>query len=366
MKYIRLFLLCLLLLIGFAVGVSAKSASVLIEAETLTVLCGENEQSRLPMASLTKVMTALVVLDNASLDEMVTVDSRSAGTEGSSMYLTAGQRVLVKDLLYGLMLVSGNDAAMALAFHVSDSIEEFAVLMNEKAKELQLDNTYFLNPSGLNEEGHFTSAYDFARLSSYALQNETFAQIVSSKTYKFGKTTLVNHNRLLGELEGCIGVKTGFTKASGRCLVSAVQRDGVQLICVTLNYSDDWNVHKKLYSDNFPRCQRKLLINEKEYYGALSVAGGHTAGYYNPDVYGVIIDGNEEYQVIRKLPSFIYADKQAGDTVGKILVTQNGKVLAQAPLLIDRDTRLLERKKSIFEKFSDFILHLFGFCDKIK
>ncbi len=335
---------------------------VLLETSSGKVLASNNAETRLPMASLTKIMTALVVINEVSdLEEKVVIDSRSAGIEGSSMYLKVGQTISVKELLYGLMLVSGNDAATALALHVGGSIEGFAAIMNKTAETLGLVNTHFLNPSGLYEVGHYTTALDFAHLTAFALKNDVFAEIVKTKTYQLGGTNLVNHNRLLRELDGCIGVKTGYTKVCGRCLVSAVERDGVTLICVTLNFSDDWNVHKKLYEEHFSRCIRVLLLEEKEVYASLKVAGGHGVGYYCKDVYGVIVDGEREVEIKTYLPPFIYANKKKGDQVGRIEVIQNGVVLGSSPLILDRDTRPIEKTPSFFSKLFQFVLHLFGF-----
>lgn len=361
MKKVRLIFCIVFLFMLFSVASYAESAYVLMESSTGTVLESMNEDVRLPMASLTKVMTALVVINNADLDEEIVIDDRSAGIEGSSMYLKVGQKITLRDLLYGLMLVSGNDAATALAYHVGGSIDGFASLMNETAAELGLKDTYFLNPSGLYEEGHYTTARDFAKLTAVALENETFAEIVSTQTYTVGTTVLTNHNRLLRELDGCIGVKTGYTKVCGRCLASACERDGVRLICVTLNYSDDWNKHKALYEQNFPRCKLQLLVDEKEVYRALGVAGGHNVGYYNAAAYGVVIDGKVNFSVSLKVPRFIYANKSKGDTVGQLIIRQGGEVSSTAPLILDRDTQLIQKTESKFHKILQFILHLFGF-----
>ena len=173
--------------------------------------------------------------------------------------------------------------------------------------------------------------------------------------------TLVNHNRLLRDLEGCIGVKTGYTKVCGRCLVSAVERDGITLICVTLNCSDDWNKHKILYDKNFPRCSRTLLVKSKEIYLPISVAGGHNVGCYCDDIYGVIIDGKSDFTVRTTLPKFIYADKRVGDIVGNVKVFCGEVIIAESPLILDRDTQLVKKRTSFFTKLFEFILHLLGF-----
>jgi len=360
----RTVLIMIVLCLAFSVPCYGREnqSMVLIEASTGRILSSNNENARLPMASLTKIMTALVVIKSVeSLEEKVVIDDRSAGTEGSSMYLKIGDTVTVKDLLYGLMLVSGNDAAMALAYHVGKNIDGFSKLMNDTARDLGLQNTCFLNPSGLYEEGHYTSAADFARLTAHALQNPTFAEIVKTRKYMFGKQALINHNRLLFEVEGCIGVKTGYTKACGRCLVSAVERDGVVLICVTLNCSNNWNVHKQLYDKNFGRCKRIKLLDEKEIYNSIAVVGGHNAGYYCLDGYGVIIDENITYDVRVHAPPFLYSNKKVGDEIGYVEVRQDNVVLTRTPLIIDRDTRRVKKSTSFFFKLFEFVLHIFKF-----
>lgn len=216
---------------------NSAQAALLLDATEGRILFSQNASARLPMASTTKIMTAIVAIENMPTDYVVTVAKEAVGIEGSSIYLYAGEQITCLDLLYGLMLESGNDAAVALAIAVGGTEERFIMLMNEKAKELGLKDTRFSNPHGLPAENHFTSAADLARLTDYALQNELFAEIVSTKkmTACEGTRYYVNHNRLLFSYEGMIGVKTGYTQASGRCLVTAARRYGRTLICVTLN-----------------------------------------------------------------------------------------------------------------------------------
>lgn len=216
---------------------NSAQAALLLDATEGRILFSQNASARLPMASTTKIMTAIVAIENMPTDYIVTVAKEAVGVEGSSIYLYAGEQITCLDLLYGLMLESGNDAAEALAIAVGGTEERFIMLMNEKARELGLKDTHFSNPHGLPAENHYTSAADLARLTDYALQNELFAEIVSTKkmTACEGSRYYVNHNRLLFSYEGMIGVKTGYTQASGRCLVTAARRYGRTLICVTLN-----------------------------------------------------------------------------------------------------------------------------------
>ncbi len=240
--------------------VSAKAA-VLLEQSTGTVLAGKNETRKLPMASTTKIMTAIVALEHGNLDDVVTVSKAAAYTEGSSMYLHVGEQLPLESLIYGLMLNSGNDAAIAIAEHISGSVSAFAALMNETAKKIGAKDTSFQNPNGLDAEGHYTTAYDLALITRYGMKNERFRQIVQAKTKtvdldgKPNGRVLVNHNKMLKFYPGCDGVKTGFTKKSGRCLVSSATRDGMQLIAVTLHAPDDWNDHTHLLNYGFDTYQ---------------------------------------------------------------------------------------------------------------
>ncbi|MBQ7669332.1 MAG: D-alanyl-D-alanine carboxypeptidase [Clostridia bacterium] len=237
-----------------APSVSARSA-VLVTSDG-EVLYEHNADERLPMASTTKIMTCLIAIENCDLDEEITVTSASAGIEGSSLYMKEGDVTTVKDMLYAAMLRSANDAASVLAVHVSWSEKEFAALMNEKARALGMNDTHFTNPHGLPDADHYTSARDFARLASYAMENEIFAGIAGTKEYVVTingaeRKPVKNHNRLLFTYDGCTGVKTGYTRSSGRCLVSTAERDGVRLICVTLSDGNDWHDHTALLDYGF-------------------------------------------------------------------------------------------------------------------
>lgn len=202
------------------------------------VIWGKDEHKRTAMASTTKIMTAIVTLENCDLTQTVTISKKSAGTGGSRLGLKADDKITMNDLLYGLMLKSGNDAAVAIAETVGGSVEGFAELMNEKAKELKLENTHYVTPHGLDDPEHYTTAVELAKLADYALQNETFAKIVNTKNYTVTingyPKSISNTNELLGYLEGVNGVKTGFTNNAGRCLVTSVNRNGFEIITVIL------------------------------------------------------------------------------------------------------------------------------------
>lgn len=213
-------------------------AAVVIDRKSKKILYGKNENIKKAMASTTKIMTAMVVIQNTNLDNIVEVSKKAAGTGGSRLGLKIGDKISVKDLLYGLLLRSGNDAAVALAEYVGGDIEGFAQLMNQNAEELNLNNTHFITPHGLDQQEHYTTAYELAILTDYALNNQVFAQIVNTKTYTINingySKTLNNTNELLGNLNGVYGVKTGFTNGAGRCLVTSIKRENMDIICVVL------------------------------------------------------------------------------------------------------------------------------------
>ncbi|MCD7836213.1 MAG: D-alanyl-D-alanine carboxypeptidase, partial [Lachnospiraceae bacterium] len=252
------------------VDISAEYA-VLIDAATGRVILDRNADTEYPMASTTKIMTAIVALENSDPDDIVTMSETAAAEEGSSVYLQPGDQVTMRELLYGVMLNSGNDGAAAVAEYIAGSKEAFAEMMNAKAAELGLEHTHFENPSGLDQEGHYTTAADLAQLARYALKNEEFAAIVG--TYDKRVTVInrpdaelyfVNHNKLLRQYEGCIGVKTGYTKSTGRCLVSAATRYGMTFIAVTLNAPDDWNDHMKMLDYAFNTYVARTVVADGE------------------------------------------------------------------------------------------------------
>ena len=241
-------LLCMLPAVAEAVEVSA-TAAVLLDADTGQVLYEKNGDEQMLIASTTKIMTALVVLEQAGLDDTVTV-TRDHMAEGSSMYLKPGETVRVEELLYGLLLCSGNDAALALTA-CAGGPESVVALLPDKAVALGRTRTSFANPNGLDAEGHYSTARDMAVLAAAAMEEPTFRRICSSRSVTIGQHTMENHNRLLRQVEGCIGLKTGYTKAAGRTLVSCAERCGCRLIAVTLRDSDDWADHAALYEYGF-------------------------------------------------------------------------------------------------------------------
>lgn len=332
----------------FAVRVPARAelsvsaeAALLMHADSGRVLYEKNADEHMLIASTTKIMTAIVVLENCALDELVEVDGRSAGIEGSSMYLRAGESYTVEDLLYGLMLASGNDAASALALHVSDSLEDFAALMNEKAEALGMTESSFKNPHGLDEEGHYSTARDMAKLAAYCMENEDFARIAGSVSHTVGEQTFVNHNRLLREYEGCLGLKTGYTMAAGRTLVTCAERDGARYVCVTLDDPDDWDDHRALYDWAFANYSFAEVIPAGLSFevpvisGAELLAGAETEGA----AYALVKNG-ESCTTQLELPSFVFAPVAQGESAGRAVACSGGQEIASVRLVYSEDVEL--------------------------
>lgn len=247
-----LWVLCLIFCITPAVAEALEvsaTAAVLMDADMGQVLYEKNGDRQMLIASTTKIMTALVVLEHAAPDDVITVTPNHMA-EGSSMYLRAGETVRVEELLYGLLLCSGNDAALALT-ECAGGLTPFVALMNEKAAALGMAHTSFANPNGLDADGHYSTARDMAVLAAAAVENPTFRRICSSRSVTIGQRTMENHNRLLRQMEGCIGLKTGYTRAAGRTLVSCTERDGCRLVAVTLQDGNDWADHAALYDYGF-------------------------------------------------------------------------------------------------------------------
>lgn len=264
-----------------AVSVKASSppelsavSAVLMDAESGRVLFEKNAHEERAIASITKLMTALVAVESGhDLTQQVTVRPEWTGVEGSSIYLRPGETVTLETLLYGLLLNSGNDAAIAVASYCAGDVDSFVQRMNQRAKSLGMEHTHFANPNGLSQEGHYSTAYDMALLAKACCRNDVVAEIVGTRTISLGGRTFVNHNKLLWRYEGCIGMKTGYTEAAGRTLVSGAQRNGRTLIAVTLNAPDDWNDHAALYDFGFETYSGQILCSSGQTVCSVPVQG---------------------------------------------------------------------------------------------
>lgn len=333
--------LCLLLMLTVlpvrvdALSVGASSA-ILMDAESGRVLYEQNIHQPRLIASITKLMTALVAAERcADPDEKITVLPQWVGAEGSSIYLKAGETVTFRELLYGMLLQSGNDAAVAVACRIAGSEQAFAELMNEKALELGMKNSSFANASGLNQEGHYSTAYDMALLARACLKNEAVAEACATRSVTIGTRTFVNHNKLLFRCEGCVGMKTGYTERAGRTLVSAVTRDGQTLVCVTLNDPDDWNDHEKLYDFGFSQFPRKVLCEEGHRFGSVPVSGSlvPTVAVRAAVSVGYPLKEGEQARLNLELIPFIEAPVSEGTVAGWAVWTLNGSVIGETELI---------------------------------
>lgn len=380
-KGIAVLLLTASLLSG-SLGVNASRSSVpttsaraaILMDQYGQVLYAHNADASLPMASTTKIMTALVALELADPSLRVRIPKEAVGVEGTSAYLMAGEEMTLLTLLYALMLQSANDAATAIAILLSGSIDEFAEQMNEKAAELGLSATHFTNPHGLDDEMHYTSASDLAKLTLAALQNPTFAQIVSTTRYQVPvedsdtQRLFVNHNRLLREYPGCVGVKTGYTKRTGRCLVSAAKRDGITLVAVTLNDPNDWKDHTTLLDYGFSICQTVTLTPTDGVMATVPVVGGVSSELQcaSQTTVSVTLPKGSQPTVVLELPRFVYAGVSEGKQLGRAVWYLVGNPIAEVPLYAAEDCipkefppTILERICRFFQKIGSYILNWF-------
>lgn len=359
--------------------VSAKAA-VLIEADTGRVLFEKNKDQQLSMASTTKIMTALLTLEAGNLDEVFTVDEKAIQVEGSSMGLQKGDQASLRTLACGMLLPSGNDAANAAAVRIAGSLNEFASMMNRRAEMIGMKNTHFVTPSGLDDEQHYSTAYDMALLARVALGNSAFRDLCSRNIAKveFGNPPyerwLKNHNRLLVEYDGAIGVKTGFTKKSGRCLVSAAERDGVRLIAVTLNAPNDWQDHANLFNYGFNDVKpHKYEVKYEDI--RLTVVGGEKEQLPVIPLSETMVNVEQKdlSKITQKvlLDPFYYAPIEAGSAVGEIELYLDGEKVGTCTLIAKEsvERKITEIKISFWEKvklwFQDIWNQITGFFQKL-
>lgn len=324
-----------------APGVSAQSA-VLISAGDGAVVFEKNAHEQLAMASTTKIMTALLTLEEAarSGDPALEITGEMVRVEGSSMGLQEGNRLTLSNLTAGMLLASGNDAANSAALYLAGSQEAFGDMMNARAGEIGMKDTHFVTPSGLDDEEHYSTAYDMAILAREALENPEFARIAGSASLQVEflepaqKVTYSNHNKLLRIYEGCVGVKTGFTKKAGRCLVSAARREGTTLIAVTLNAPDDWNDHMALLDYGF-QTVKTLSLDGGEIPGSLAVAGGEEVPLRAGEGVTPTVPVEEAEGVVRRvlLPKFLYAPVEKGEKVGRVQYLAGGQEIYSVPIL---------------------------------
>lgn len=332
---------------------TSARAMILMEKTTGRVLAQKNADEQLSIASTTKIVTALTVLNNCDdIKRVVTIDRKCVGIEGTSIYLREGEKLTIEDLLHGLMLRSGNDSAVALAYAVGGSIDGFCKMMNETAKNCGAAGCNFTNPHGLEQEGHHCSARDLAIISRFAMQNKEFTRIVGTKQYRISATddttgrVLQNKNKLLTHLDGADGVKTGFTKKAGRCLVSSCTRDGMTLICVVLNCGPMWEESERLIEYGFKSYSMKELLQPYFVCGSIDVENGdkQTVDVFSIKGFSYPMT-NEEYQKVSvsfDYPTTLQAPVQKEKIVGKVSIKLNND------LLFEENIYTMEEVKSKF------------------
>lgn len=347
-------------------AVTAKGA-VLMEVGAGRILWSRNGEERLPMASTTKIMTALLTLEQPGLDEVFTVNAQAIRVEGTSMGLTEGSQATLRTLAAGMLLASGNDAANAAAVRVAGTQADFVMMMNRRAAQLGMKDTNFETPSGLDGQSHYSTAADMALLARAALENPDFRSLCSQTSLElcYGNPPydrwLANHNRLLKEYPGCIGLKTGFTKKAGRCLVSAAEREGVTLICVTLSDPNDWRDHTALLDWGFSRVRRTELPGP----WTVAVTGGEGESVtVSPGESPAVCVLEEELPRITwsvELPPFLYAPVEPGQPVGTARCLLDGREYAAIPLIAENAAaaREIPEPSSLWERLCRWIAGIF-------
>ncbi len=355
----KLFVMAAAILLAAALPLPAQALSaqkaILVDGNTGRVLYEKDANSQSLIASTTKIMTALVVCEQCNVLDRMRIPKEAVGIEGSSMYLQEGEVLTIQDLLYGMMLHSGNDAATALAIYCGGTVEGFAELMNDKASSLEMTGSHFVNPHGLDAPEHYSTAQDLAILAAEAIKNPIFAATVSAKTVSAGNRRLTNHNKLLWRVEGANGVKTGYTKAAGRILVSGAKRNGRQLIAVTINAPSDWNDHTALLEDGFSRFAERQLIRKGELLGVQEVAWGtneKVSLIASEDFFWAMADG-ENISILLPGNGFVYAPFSEGQWAGNAHILVDGEKVGTIELEYGGSAELVqEEKRSIWQRLT--------------
>ncbi len=347
-----------------AVSTSAKAA-ILINADTGEVIYEQNAKEKLPMASTTKIMTALLLCEKGDMEKEITVTAEMVRVEGTSMGLLAGDRVSYKALLYGMLLASGNDAANVTAYALGGTVNGFVKVMNDRALELGLFNTHFDTPSGLDGDGHYTTAEDLAELARVCMQNPLFKEAASAKsaTLEYGnppyRRTLTNHNKLLKTFEGAVGVKTGFTKKAGRCLVSAAERDGKRVIAVTLKDPNDWADHTTLLNYGLERIKTTKISPENREYSIPVISSKTSIINVEIEEYSVNSLDNKGFSYKVNLPEFVYAPIKEGQSLGYITYYKNGEEFAKKDIKAKNSAETIALRKSFGDNFKECFRRIF-------
>jgi len=328
-------LLAVILVFSFPANAMSAQSAILMDCTTGRVLYEKQPDQRSLIASTTKIMTALVVCEQCNVLDRVRIPKEAVGIEGSSLYLREGEVLTIQELLYGMMLHSGNDAAVALAVYCGGTVEGFSQMMNDKARLLGMENTHFENPNGLDGANHYSTARDLGILAAYAMKNPIFAKIVSTKTVRIGERYLRNHNKLLWQLEGADGVKTGYTRAAGRILVSSAQRGGRRLVAVTIAAPNDWHDHMSLMESGFSRYSMQTIVQKNDVLGSVEIAGGKAdcVELIAREEFSYSLSQNEHVQICLPTPGFVYAPVVCGQDAGFAHFYLDDQWIGSVPLM---------------------------------
>lgn len=328
---------------------------ILMDAQTGRVLYAKRENERSLIASTTKIMTALIVCEQCNVLDRMRIPKEAVGIEGSSIYLKHDEVLTIQELLYGLMLHSGNDAAVALAIYCGGTVEGFAELMNDKARRLNMNNTHFVNPNGLDSPGHYSTAADMAVLAAYAMKNPIFYQTVSTKHVTIsGNRSLRNHNKLLWQIEGADGIKTGYTRAAGRILVSSASRQGRRLIAVTMNDPNDWQDHKQLFETGFSNYSIQKIVSAGQCVGTKEIAGGQegTVSLLAAEDFSYALSKEEHISIVIPGTGFVYAPVARGQEAGVAYACIDDKCVGKIPLVYGETVEQQKmQERSFWQKF---------------
>lgn len=346
------------ILLAAALPISAKALSaqkaILVDGNTGRVIYEKNADSQSLIASTTKIMTALVICEQCNVLDRMRIPKEAVGIEGSSMYLQEGEVLTLQDLLYGMMLHSGNDAATALAIYCGGTVEGFAELMNDKAQVLGMSGSHFVNPHGLDAPEHYSTARDMAILATEAMKNPIFAATVSAKSVSAANRRLTNHNKLLWRVEGANGIKTGYTKAAGRILVSGAKRDGRQLIAVTIDAPSDWNDHAAMLEEGFSRYTQRQLVRKGDILGTQDVAWGtnEKVSLVASEDFSWAMASGEVISIVLPGNGFVYAPISEGQWAGNAHILVDGKKVGTIELEYGCTAEQVpEPKRSIWERW---------------
>ena len=349
-------------------NITAKAA-IVIDAATGKVLYSKNAEEHHYPASTTKIMSLIVALEHGNLDDLVLASKNAASTEGSTLWLTQGEKLKMIDLLYGVMLISGNDATVAIAEHISGSVENFAKLMTEKAHAIGANDTNFTNSSGLPDLNHFTTAHDLARIAAYGYKIPLFTEIISTKhkvipwAGKEYDRDLYNENRMLWLSDGGNGVKTGYTDAAGRCLVSGAKRNGIQLIAIVLDSETMWDDSLALLNFGFSQVKPKTIFNQADILKTIRVINGKTEVIKLITSTNLIIPVSEndtdDFSIVIDAPNTVQAPIVKGQKLGVVRILYENTEIATVDLLADENSELKSFFNILVEKVKDFFVYFY-------